>query len=261
MKKSDISVVILAGGLGTRLREETEFRPKPMVPIGGKPILWHIMKIYSNYGFKKFIICLGYKGDVIKDFFRNYHWQGVDITVHTRNGRIIEHQESFEDWQITLVETGKDCFTGGRVARASKYIDSDTFMLTYGDGVADVNIDSLLEFHNSHGKMATLTGVKNPFRFGNLKINENNKVEDFLEKKAYVEQWINGGFFVFKKEFLGLLSNSYNCILEREPLVKSASNGELMVYKHHGFWHCMDTIRDHEMLNEMWKNGVAKWRV
>ena len=257
---NEIPVMILAGGLGTRLREETEFRPKPMVPIGGKPVLWHIMKMYSHYGFNKFIVCLGYKGDMIKDYFRNYHWQGVDITINTRTGSVVEHQENDEDWDITLVETGSDCYTGGRVARAAKYVNTDIFMLTYGDGLADVNIGELLKFHKSHGRTATLTGIQNPFRFGNLQIQE-NRVDKFLEKQATGDQWINGGFFVFHKDMLKNLSIDSGCILEKDPLINISGSGELMVYKHDGFWHCMDTIRDHEKLCSLWKANKAPWKI
>ncbi|MBT3581447.1 glucose-1-phosphate cytidylyltransferase [bacterium] len=252
-------VMILAGGFGTRLREETEFKPKPMVQIGGKPILWHIMKIYSHYGFSKFIVCLGYKGSYIKDYFKHFHLQGVDVTVDTKTGRMVSHQQNDEDWEVTLVETGQNCFTGGRVARAAKYVDSDTFMLTYGDGLSDVNITKLLEFHNSHGKLATLTGAKNPFRFGNLKL-DGQKVDEFVEKKDFGDSWINGGFFVLNKEFLKYLSTDSKCVLEKQPLSLAAKDGNLMVYKHAGFWQCMDTLRDHESLQKLWKIG-APWKV
>jgi len=259
MKKNDLPVMILAGGFGTRLREETELKPKPMVAIGGKPILWHIMKYYSHYGFYRFIICLGYKANVIKDYFLNYKLQGTDITVNTKTGVVCEHTANSEDWDVTLVDTGNDCQTGGRLARALKYVDTDELLVTYGDGVSDVNLEELLNFHRSHGKRATLTGAKMPFRFGNLKI-EDNKIVSFMEKKCIEDQWINGGFFVLNRKFFGYLSEDSNCILEQEPLKNAAQDGELMVYKHMGFWSCMDTLKDHQHLNDLWEKG-APWKV
>jgi glucose-1-phosphate cytidylyltransferase len=257
--KNKMPVMILAGGLGTRLREETEFRPKPMVPVGGKPILWHIMKIYASFGFYRFIICLGYKGEMIKDYFLNYQMQGIDFTVNTKTGHIVEHLVNDEEWEVTLVDTGLNCLTGGRVARAAKYVDADRFLLTYGDGLADVNIDKLIQFHQSHGKIATLTGVNVPSRFGNLEI-QSDKVSSFLEKKKITDDWINGGFFVLEKDFLKYLSLDDSCVLEQEPLRLAAKDSELMVYKHFGFWQCMDTLREHEKLEELWKGG-APWKI
>ncbi len=260
MKKSSIPVVILAGGFGTRLREETEFRPKPMVPIGGKPILWHILKMYSHFGFHRFIICLGYKGEMIKDYFLNYHLQGIDFTVNTKTGSITEHQINDEGWEITLADTGLDCLTGGRIARVARYIDSDSFLLTYGDGVANVDIGKLVDFHQSHGKLITLTGVNLASRFGNLSLN-GDCVTAFAEKKTREDEWINGGFFVCQKDFLKqYLCTDKSCVLEQQPLCKVASDGQLMVYKHDGFWQCMDTLRDHEKLEELWKTG-APWKM
>ncbi len=259
MKKNSIPVIILAGGFGTRLREETEFRPKPMVPVGTKSILWHIMKIYSHYGFCKFIICLGYKGEMIKDYFLKYQLQGIDFTINTKTGKVVEHLVNDEEWEITLVDTGADCYTGGRVARAAKYINSDRFMMTYGDGLADINISELLKFHLSSGKLATLTGVNLPSRFGNLEIEE-NKVTSFLEKKKVTDEWINGGFMVLEKDFLKYLSVDSSCVFEKEPLFNAAKDEQLMVYKHNGFWQCMDTLREHEKLEELWKKG-APWKV
>lgn len=259
MVKNKMPVMILAGGLGTRLREETEFRPKPMVPVGGKPILWHIMKIYASFGFYRFIICLGYKGEMIKDYFLNYQMQGIDFTVNTKTGNIVEHLVNDEEWEVTLVDTGLNCLTGGRVARAAKYVDADRFLLTYGDGLADVNIDKLIQFHQSHGKIATLTGVNVPSRFGNLEI-QSDKVSSFLEKKKITDDWINGGFFVLEKDFLKYLSLDDSCVLEQEPLRLAAKDSELMVYKHFGFWQCMDTLREHEKLEELWKSG-APWKI
>jgi len=255
----NIPVVILAGGFGTRLREETEFKPKPMVEIGNKPILWHIMKTYSHYGFNKFIICLGYKGHMIKNYFLNYHWQGVDITVNTKTGNSVAHCCNDEDWEVTLAETGENCYTGGRVARAIKYVDASEFMLTYGDGLSDVNIEKLYSFHKSHNKLITLTGAKNPFRFGNLNLSGDQVIE-FQEKKDFGDSWINGGFFVVDKKFVKYLSEDSSCVLEKQPLSSAALDGNLMVYKHHGFWRCVDTVRDYQALSKLWKDG-APWKI
>jgi glucose-1-phosphate cytidylyltransferase len=258
MESCNIPVVILAGGLGTRLKEETEFRPKPMVPIGGKPILWHIMKTYSHYGFNKFIICLGYKGEMIKEYFLNYHSISTDCTINTKSGKIIEHGSIDDEFEITLVDTGKNCMTGGRVARIENYIKSDKFFLTYGDGLADVDIQKLLEFHNKEKKLVTLTGVNLLSRFGNLEIS-GNTVSAFKEKTRRNE-WINSGFMVCQKEFFQHLSTDPGCILEKTPLSRVAENKNLAVYKHNGFWHCMDTIRDHESLEKHWRTS-APWKV
>lgn len=259
MKKYPYPVVILAGGLGTRLREETEFRPKPMVPIGGHPILWHIMKIYAHYGFYRFIICLGYKGETIKNYFLNHRLEDVDFTIDIKSGDVTEHQLNDEDWEVTLVDTGQETMTGGRIARAARYIDTDRFLLTYGDGLANVNIDDLMNFHLSHKKLVTLTGVNLTSRFGNLEIS-GNSVISFAEKKKIEEEWINGGFFVCEKNFLPYLSSSSDCILEQEPLKNAAQDGQLMLYKHTGFWQCMDTYREHVILEELWKTN-APWKV
>ena len=255
----DIPVMILAGGYGTRLREETEYRPKPMVPIGGKPILWHIMKMYSHYGFYRFIICLGYKGEMIKNYFLNHKYQGIDFSVNTKTGKIIEHQINEEEWEVTLVDTGQDCYTGARVARAAKYVDTDSFLLTYGDGLCDVDIEKTIKFHESHGKVATLTGVNVFSRFGNL-IVDGDIVTSFAEKKLIEDEWINGGFFVLQREFLKYLSTEPKCVLEKDPLFNCANDNQLMIYKHKGFWQCMDTFREQQILEEMWKKG-APWKV
>jgi len=257
--RNDLPVMILAGGLGTRLREETEFRPKPMVPVGGKPILWHIMKNYAAFGFYRFIICLGYKGEMIKDYFLNYRYHDVDLTINTSTGLVTEHQAHDEAWEITLVDTGLDCLTGGRIARAAKYVDTERFLLTYGDGLADININSLLNFHLAHGKLVTLSGVSLPSRFGNLQLNE-NVVTAFLEKESNNKDWINGGFFVLEKTALTYISNSSSCTFEQEPLKNLAADAQLMMYKHQGFWHCMDTQRDHQKLEELWKTS-APWKM
>jgi glucose-1-phosphate cytidylyltransferase len=259
VKKSNIPVMILAGGLGTRLREETEFRPKPMVPIGGKPILWHIMKIYSNYGFYRFVVCLGYKGEMIKNYFLNYRMEGINFTINTRTGTISEHQTNEEEWEITLVDTGQYCLTGGRVARAARYVDTNMFLLTYGDGLADINIKDLVHFHESHGKIITLTGVNLPSRFGNLEVS-GNTIFSFTEKKKINDEWINGGYMVVQKDFLKYLSTDPECILEQTPLKQAAFDGQLMMYKHYGFWQCMDTLREHQKLEELWNAG-APWKI
>ncbi len=251
--------MILAGGLGTRLREETEFRPKPMVPIGGKPILWHIMKIYSSYGFYRFIICLGYKGEMVKNYFLNYRMEGINFTINTKTGTISEHQSNNEEWEITLVDTGENCLTGGRIARAAKYVDTNTFLLTYGDGVADVNIKDLVHFHESHGKMITITGVNLPSRFGNLEVS-GSSIVSFNEKKKIADAWINGGYMVMQKDFFKYLSTDSGCILEQAPLKQAALDKQLMMYKHYGFWQCMDTLREHQKLEEHWVNG-APWKI
>lgn len=259
MKKYPYPVVILAGGLGTRLREETEFRPKPMVPIGGKPILWHIMKIYAHYGFYRFIVCLGYKGEMIKNYFLNYRLEGVDFSINLTTGTITEHQINNEDWEITLVDTGQNTLTGARVAHVARYIDSERFLLTYGDGLANINIQDLLNFHLSHKKLVTLTGVNLTSRFGNLAVSGDN-VLSFAEKKKLNDEWINGGFFVCEQEFLTYLSTNSNCILEQEPLKKVATEQQLMMYKHNGFWQCMDTYREHILLEDLWKTN-APWKI
>lgn len=255
-----MKTVILCGGKGTRLREETEFRPKPMVQIGNKPILWHIMKIYASYGFKDFIVCLGYKGDMIKEYFLNYEMMNNDFTInlgHSKNIQIYgDHDE--HDWTVTLADTGDEAQTGARIKKIEKYVD-DSFMVTYGDGLADINIRNLINFHNSHGKIGTMTAVHPPSRFGELSI-EGNQVMEFNEKPQTKEGLINGGFFVFKKEFFKYLNDDDNCILEKEPLEKLASDGELMIYNNDKFWQCVDTYRELEMLNEMWKNGNSPWK-
>ena len=260
MERRDIPVVILAGGFGTRLREETEFKPKPMIPIGGKPVLWHIMKTYAHYGFYKFIICLGYKGEVIKDYFLNYHFKDIDITIKTKDGSIIEQQPHREDWEITLANTGLDCLTGSRVARILPYLKSDLFLLTYGDGLSDINVENLLQFHLKHNKLVTLTGIKPPSRFGYLDI-QHDQIISFAEKQPFHDEWINGGFFVMNKKFItNYLSNDGSCTLEQEPLRKAAQDKQLMVYKHDGFWQCMDTLREQQQLEKLWQT-TAPWRI
>lgn len=258
----DIPVVILAGGLGTRLREQTEFIPKPMVPIGTRPVLWHIMKIYSCYGYKRFIICLGYKGEIIKEYFLHYRIRNSDFTIKLGNRENIHvHSLSREDdWEITLADTGLKAMTGARIKRVEKYIKTDKFLLTYGDGVANIEITKLINFHISHGKLATVTGVRPPSRFGEL-ITKGNHVTEFGEKLQVGSSLINGGFFVFNRRVFSYLSEDDQCVLEREPLEKLAKDGELMVYQHTGFWQCMDTLRDMSLLNEYWESGDVPWKV
>jgi glucose-1-phosphate cytidylyltransferase len=255
-----MKVVILCGGKGTRMREETEFRPKPMVEIGGRPLLWHIMHIYSHFGFKDFIICLGYKGNMIKQYFLNYEAMNNDFTVQLGNRKAIQYHNNHKeaDWNVTLVDTGEDSQTGARVKKVKSYIDGNTFMLTYGDGVSNVNIKDLLEYHKSHGKIGTMTGVHPPSRFGELVLNE-NRVELFSEKPQTMKGLINGGFFVFNKSFFDYLDNDDGCILEKKPLENLSTDGELMVYPYEGFWQCVDTYRELEVLNKMWKSSDAPW--
>ena len=257
-----MKVVILCGGLGTRLREETEFRPKPMVEIGGKPILWHIMKIYAHYGIKDFVLSLGYKGEMIKEYFYNYEILNNDFTIELGNKKHIEiHSNNTEkDWRITLADTGDKALKGARLKRVQQYVDDDIFMLTYGDGVADVDINALLSFHEKHGKLATVTGINPASRFGELKI-KGDQVESFSEKPRDGDGLINGGFFVFNKGIFDYLSADENCDLEIGPLEKIAGEGQLMVYKHRRTWTCMDTIRDMEYLNKLWAEGKAEWKV
>lgn len=259
-KEKSIKTVILCGGMGTRLREETEYRPKPLVEIGGKPILWHIMKIYSHYGYKDFILCLGYKGEMIKEYFLNYEMLNSDFTIEL-GSKNIEIHNSHEEYglKISLVDTGEATMTGARVKKVGKFIDSEIFMLTYGDGVADINISKLLEFHKSHGKIGTITGVHPVSRFGELVVKD-NKVKSFAEKPQSIDGLINGGFFVFNKEFLDYIHENDDCVLEKDPMEKLVKDGELMVYKHDGFWQCMDTYRDFTMLNNLWKTN-PQWKI
>jgi len=260
MKK--IKVVILCGGLGTRLREETEFRPKPMVEIGGKPILWHIMKIYAHYGFKDFILCLGYKGEMIKEYFYNYEVLNNDFTIELGNLKNIEiyNNHGEKGWRVTLADTGDKALKGARLKRVEKYIDSNQFMVTYGDGVADIDINDLLRFHQSHGKLATLTGVRPLSRFGELAI-RGKQVIKFAEKPQSRGGLINGGFFVFNNGIFDYLEDRDDFDLEIGVLDKIASQGQLMVYEHKKFWHCMDTFRDMEYLNKLCKQGKPPWKV
>lgn len=251
-----MKVILLAGGFGTRLAEFTDVIPKPMVPVGGKPILWHIMKTYAKYGHKDFYVALGYKADVIKDYFLNYRALNADFTVDLASGIVKSHQVDSIDWRVTLVNTGDISMTGGRVKRMQSFIGSETCMLTYGDGVSDINIDELLKFHLSHGKMVTVSAVRPAARFGELEINK-GRVVSFQEKPQMHNGWINGGYFVVEPEFFDLISGD-STFLEREPLERAAQLGQLMAYRHDGFWQCMDTKRDHELLELLWTKG-APW--
>jgi len=257
--KGDIPVVILCGGMGTRLREETEFKPKPMVEVGGKPIVWHIMKIYAHYGFRRFILCLGYKGGIIKDYFLNYEAMSNDFTVNLGKKNRISFQSNHaeQDFEITLVDTGLHTMTGGRIKRIEPYIDSESFMVTYGDGLADINLENLISFHASHGKIATLTATRAPSRYGILDLSDGGSVRSFREKVQ--AEWINGGFFVFNREIFRYLDA--DCILERAPMEKLAADSQLMAFRHNGFWIGMDTYREYEMLNQMWDSQNAPWKV
>ncbi|MCH8157920.1 MAG: glucose-1-phosphate cytidylyltransferase [Nitrospinae bacterium] len=255
-----MKVVILCGGMGTRLREETEFRPKPMVKIGTKPILWHIMKHYAHHGFNQFILCLGYKGEVIKEYFYHYMLHNNNVTIKLGKERQITIHENHEaeDWQITLVDTGENTLKGARIHKIKDYIDDD-FMVTYGDGVANIDIKNLAKFHKEHGKTATITGVSPHSAYGQIKA-EQEKVLEFIEKPKIDEGMVNGGFFVFKKRIFDYLNSSDNCDFEIGPLEKLTSEGELMVYRHKGEWACMDTYRDTLFLNTLWNNGQAFWK-
>ena len=253
-----MKVVILAGGFGTRLSEYTESIPKPMVSIGGKPILWHIMNTYARFGHKDFYIALGYKAEVIKEYFLNYRTLNSDFTVDLSNGNLVAHQQDLVDWQVTLVDTGLDSMTGGRVKRLKDFICDEPFLLTYGDGVADIDIDALVRFHRSHGKMATVSAVHPGARFGELDI-QNHVVTSFKEKPQTSQGWINGGYFVLEPAFFDLIKGD-DTILEKEPLEQIAQMGELMSYQHEGFWQCMDTKRDRDALEELWQSDQAPWK-
>jgi len=259
-RTENMKVVILAGGLGTRLSEETTIRPKPMVEIGGKPILWHIMKIYSHFGFNEFIICLGYKGYLIKEYFTNYFLHVSDVTIDIRKNIIETHHNYSEPWKISLIDTGDATMTGGRVRRVRRYIGDEPFMLTYGDGVADINIEKLLAFHRKQKRTATLTAVRPPGRFGALQIRGESRITSFKEKPQGDGGYINGGFFVFEPAIFDHLVDD-STVLERSPLETLAKSGQLNAYKHNGFWYAMDTLRDKTFLEGEWASGKAKWNV
>jgi glucose-1-phosphate cytidylyltransferase len=254
-----MKVAILAGGLGTRLSEETTIKPKPMVEIGGKPMLWHIMNIYAAYGFKEFVVALGYKGEMIKDYFLNYHYRSRDISVRLDTGEVTIHQGESEDWTVHLLDTGADTQTGGRVKRVAQFIGDETFMLTYGDGVANIDIPKLLDFHKKQGKLVTLTAVRPPARFGQMTIKDGSVVE-FQEKPQIGEGWINGGFFVLQPEIIDYIAAD-QILWERGPLENLASDGQLVAYQHPDFWLCMDTLRDVQMLERLWAGGEAPWKI
>ncbi|WP_078129394.1 glucose-1-phosphate cytidylyltransferase [Leptospira alexanderi] len=253
-----MKTVILCGGLGTRLSEETTIKPKPMVEIAGKPILWHIMKIYEHYGFGDFVLALGYKGEVIKDYFLNYHARMSDLTVSLKSGTVDYSNPTAEDWKVQLIDTGALTMTGGRLLRLKNHL-KETFMVTYGDGVSDVDIQKLVSFHKSHGKLATVTAVRPPVRFGELSIS-GDQVIRFQEKPQAEEGWINGGFFVFEPEILNYIEDE-STMLERAPLEKLAKLGQLMSFRHPGYWQCMDTLRDKQTLEELWLQNKALWKL
>ncbi len=254
-----MKAVILAGGLGTRLTEETSVRPKPMVEIGGRPILWHVMKIYAAHGIMDFVVCLGYKGYLIKEYFANYFLHMSDVTFDMSENRMEVHEGKAEPWKVTLVDTGDNTQTGGRLGQVRRYLDDSTFCLTYGDGVGDVNIKALLEFHRQHGKRATVTAVQPPGRFGAMEI-DGNTVHHFLEKPKGGEGWINGGFFVLEAGVFDLIAGN-ETVWEKSPMETLAARGQLQAFRHHGFWQPMDTMRDKTLLESLWESGKAPWKV
>jgi len=252
-----MKTVILAGGFGTRLGEETVSKPKPMVEIGGRPILWHIMKSYAHHGFSEFVLALGYKGEVIKRYFRDYHALSTDFTVRLKTGAVQHHDTAVDDWTVHAIDTGADVMTGGRVRRLQKHL-TETFMLTYGDGVSNVDVNALLAFHKAHGKIATVTAVRPPARFGGL-VFEGDRVAEFTEKPQIGEGWINGGFMVFEPKLFDYLEGDAS-VLEADALEALARDGQLMAYKHGDFWQCMDTVRDLGVLEGLWKSGKPPWK-
>jgi glucose-1-phosphate cytidylyltransferase len=255
-----MKVVTLAGGLGTRLQEETSVKPKPMVEIGGRPMLWHIMKLYAAQGYREFVVALGYKGGVIKDYFLNYRHRDSNLIVRLKSGEVtVSQSDDVDDWTVHLIDTGNDAMTGGRIKKASEYIGNEPFMVTYGDGVADVKIDEVLTHHKEQGLMATVTAVRPPARFGEIYL-EATKVSRFEEKPQTNVGWINGGFFVLEPQVRDYIASN-NTVFEREPLNRLASEGQLASYQHHGFWQCMDTVRDVELLQRLWTTGEAPWKL
>ena len=256
-----MKVVLLAGGLGTRLSEETVLKPKPMVEIGGMPILWHIMKIYSAHGFNDFIICLGYKGYVVKEYFANYFLHQSDVTIDLAKNSMEVHDSQAEPWKITLVDTGNESMTGGRIKRIQQHTENKPFMLTYGDGVSDVNISELLKFHQTNGKYCTVTAVQPSGRFGAINMDTDNQVKSFMEKPKGDGAWINGGFFVCQPEVFNYIKDGDSTIWEREPMEMIAEEGQMMAYNHAGFWKPMDTLRDKHELEEDWSQNKAKWKI
>lgn len=257
-----MKVVIFAGGLGTRISEETDIRPKPMVEIGGKPIIWHIMKIYSKYGFTDFVICLGYKGYLIKEYFMHYYLHNSDMTIDLKTNDVKVHDSNAEDFRVTLVETGLSTKTAGRLKCVQKFIGDEDFMLTYGDGVADVDMTALLQFHKGHGKLATVTAVQPEGRFGSMEILDNGTVDHFREKPKGDDKWINGGFFVLKPQVFDYLEGDMAEVMwEDAPMQHLANDHQLVAYRHEGFWKCMDALRDKIELESLWQNKEAKWKV
>jgi glucose-1-phosphate cytidylyltransferase len=255
-----MKVVIFAGGKGTRISEESHLKPKPMIEVGGKPIIWHIMKMYASYGHKEFIICLGYKGYMIKEYFLNYYYHNADVTIDLSNNDVEVHKNKAEDFKVTLVDTGLETMTAGRLKRVQQYIGDEDFMLTYGDGVADIDMNHQVEFHKKHGKMCTMSIVQPGSRFGMLDIDENNVVNSFIEKPKEDGAWINGGFFILKPSVFKHLHNDADDIMwERQPLEDITNQKELVAYKHDGFWKCMDTLRDNKELNKLWETN-PKWK-
>lgn len=257
-----MKVVLLAGGYGTRLSEITDVRPKPMVEIGGRPVLWHIMKMYSHYGFHEFVVCLGYKGYVIKEYFSNYMLhQAQDVTIDVIENRVSMSLGSRDPWKVTLVETGLDTMTGGRLKRVQPYIGEDDFCMTYGDGVSDVNLARQLAFHREHGRLATLTAVQPPGRFGALDLGEMDNIQRFFEKPRGDKAWINGGFFILSPKVFDYLNDGDATVFEREPLQTLADNNQLMAFKHEGFWQSMDTLRDRNLLEKLWASPRPPWKL
>ncbi len=256
-----MKTVILCGGQGTRLREETEYRPKPLVEIGGRPILWHIMKSYAHYGFSDFVLCLGYRGQMIKDYFLNYEAMSNDFTINLGSRHQIEYhgQHEEQDFTVTLAETGPDTMTGGRLSRVQRYVDDDLVMVTYGDGISDLNIRALVDFHHAHGKLATVTAIRPPSRYGVIGLSDAGEVQSFSEKPIQ-ESWASAGFFVFHRRIFDYLGGD-DCILEREPLERLSREGQLIAFRHPGYFHAMDTYREYQHLNELWRTGQAPWKV
>jgi glucose-1-phosphate cytidylyltransferase len=255
----DMKVAILAGGVGSRIAEETEIKPKPMVEIGGRPILWHIMKYYAQFGYDDFVVALGYKGEVIKRYMADYCSLSSDLTVDLGTGSIQQHDGDREDWRVSLIDTGQGTATGGRIKRLQPQIGDETFMLTWGDGLSTVDLDALLAFHRAHGKLATLTAARPPARFGHLEI-EDDRISEFSEKPQTGEGWINGAFFVLEPQVFDYIAGD-DTQFEREPLENLAKDGQLMAFRHYGFWQCMDTLRDKKLLEELWDTGHAPWAI
>lgn len=256
-----MKVVLLAGGFGTRISEESHLKPKPMIEIGGQPILWHIMKEYSSYGFNEFVICAGYKQQVIKEYFANYYLHRSDITFDfTAQNEMVVHNNVAEPWKVSIVDTGLNTMTGGRIKRVRDYIGNDTFMLTYGDGVCDINIKELYDFHKKSGKLATMTAIQPGGRFGTLDIDESNMIERFSEKRKEDGGWINGGYMVIEPQVIDYIDGDQT-VFEREPLERLAAEGQLQAYKHDGFWQCMDTLRDKNLLEELLEQNKAPWKI